>query len=135
MGRRSKREIPGDFPSEYRLGGTEMFREILGGLGASTFARHLADGIIPPPDMKLGTLNRWRETTMAKHVGALAKGTAPDIAKADVERKAKEAYLDARRRMLKDWPLWSRVPEEARLPYLQAAKTHLENGKENRART
>jgi hypothetical protein len=39
----------------------------------STFARYLQTGVLPPPDKKLGTLNRWFETTMAAAVEALPK--------------------------------------------------------------
>ena len=64
--------IPSDFPNEHRLGDALLFRELLGDPGRSTFARYLQTGLIPPPDRKLGTLNRWFETTMAATVEALA---------------------------------------------------------------
>jgi hypothetical protein len=63
--------IPVDFPNEHRLGDALLFRELLGNPGRSTFARYLALGLIPPPDKKLGTLNRWYETTIAAAVEAL----------------------------------------------------------------
>ncbi len=63
--------IPSDFPSVHRLGDALLFRELLGNPGKSTFARYLQTGLIPPPDKKLGTLNRWKETTMAAAVEAL----------------------------------------------------------------
>jgi hypothetical protein len=63
--------IPPDFPNEYRLGDALLFRELLGNPGRSTFARYLQTGVIPPPDKKLGTLNRWKETTIAAAVKAL----------------------------------------------------------------
>ena len=63
--------IPSDFPNEHRLGDAMLFRELLGGVGRSTFARHLQTGLIPPPDRKLGTLNRWFETSMAAAIEAL----------------------------------------------------------------
>jgi hypothetical protein len=63
--------IPSDFPNEHRLGDAALFRELLGKPGKSTFARYLQIGLIPAPDVKLGALNRWRETTMAAAVEAL----------------------------------------------------------------
>ena len=63
--------IPSDFPNEHRLGDAMLFRELLGDPGRSTFARYLQMGLIPPPDRKLGQLNRWFETTMAAAVEAL----------------------------------------------------------------
>jgi hypothetical protein len=65
--------IPTDFPSPHRLGDAMLFRELLGNPGKSTFARYLQTGLIPPPDRKLGTLNRWLETSMAAAVEALPK--------------------------------------------------------------
>ena len=65
--------IPVDFPNEHRLGDAALFRELLGRPGKSTFARYLQIGLIPPPDAKLGALNRWRETTIAAAVEALPK--------------------------------------------------------------
>jgi hypothetical protein len=65
--------IPSDFPNEHRLGDATLFRELLGRPGKSTFARYLQTGLIPQPDAKLGTLNRWKETTMAAVVKALPK--------------------------------------------------------------
>jgi hypothetical protein len=63
--------IPSDFPNAHRLGDAVLFRELLGDPGRSTFARYLQLGLIPPPDRKLGTLNRWYETTMVAAVEAL----------------------------------------------------------------
>jgi hypothetical protein len=63
--------IPSDFPSAHRLGDAMLFRELLGHPGKSTFARYLQTGLIPAPDKKLGTLNRWYETTMVAAVEAL----------------------------------------------------------------
>jgi hypothetical protein len=68
-----KTTIPSDFPNEHRLGDAALFRELLGRPGKSTFARYLQIGLIPPPDAKLGALNRWRETTIAAAVKALPK--------------------------------------------------------------
>jgi hypothetical protein len=65
--------IPSGFPNAHRLGDAALFRELLGRPGKSTFARYLSLGLIPPPDKKLGTLNRWYETTMAAAVEALPK--------------------------------------------------------------
>jgi hypothetical protein len=65
--------IPSDFPNEHRLGDTALFRALLGNPGKSTFARYLQLGLIPAPDKKLGTLNRWHETTMAAALEALPK--------------------------------------------------------------
>jgi hypothetical protein len=68
---KTQSRIPSDFPNEHRLGDALLFRELLGALGRSTFARHLQMGLIPAPDKKLGPLNRWFETTMAATVKAL----------------------------------------------------------------
>jgi hypothetical protein len=68
--------IPSDFPNEHRLGDAMLFRELLGDPGRSTFARYLQMGLIPPPDRKLGQLNRWFETTMAAAVEALPTAQA-----------------------------------------------------------
>jgi hypothetical protein len=68
--------IPLGFPNEHRLGDAALFRELLGRPGKSTFARYLALGLIPPPDAKLGALNRWNETTMAAAVKALPQARA-----------------------------------------------------------
>jgi hypothetical protein len=65
--------IPSDFPNEHRLGDAALFRELLGRPGKSTFARYLSLGLIPPPDAKLGALNRWNEMTIAAAVKALPK--------------------------------------------------------------
>jgi hypothetical protein len=65
--------IPSDYPNERRLGDATLFRALLGNPGKSTFARYLQTGVIPPSDKKLGTLNRWYETTMAAAVEALPK--------------------------------------------------------------
>ncbi|WP_156175698.1 hypothetical protein [Bradyrhizobium sp. LTSP849] len=70
MSRIQTRLLP-DFPNENRLGDALLFRELLGNPGRSTFARYLSLGLIPPPDKKLGTLNRWYETTIAAAVEAL----------------------------------------------------------------
>jgi hypothetical protein len=69
--RRNLSRIPSDYPNAHRLGDALLFRELLGNPGRSTFARYLQMGLIPPPDRKLGTLNRWYETTMAAAVEAL----------------------------------------------------------------
>ncbi len=63
--------IPSDFPNPHRLADAELFRELLGNPGRSTFARWLKIGLLPPPDKKLGTLNRWKEISMAAAVEAL----------------------------------------------------------------
>ena len=73
---KNKSRIPSDFPNEHRLGDALLFRELLGDLGRSTFARHLQLGLIPSPDKKVGPLNRWFETTMAATVAALPTGRA-----------------------------------------------------------
>jgi hypothetical protein len=69
----SATSIPSDFPNEHRLGDALLFRALLGNPGKSTFARYLQTGLIPPPDRKLGTLNRWFETSMSAAVKALPK--------------------------------------------------------------
>ena len=71
---KNQSRIPSDFPSQFRLGDALLFRELLGNLGRSTFARHLQLGLIPAPDKKVGSLNRWFETTMATTVAALPAG-------------------------------------------------------------
>jgi hypothetical protein len=63
--------IPPDFPNEHRLGDALLFRELLGNPGRSTFARYLSLGLIPPPDAKLGALNRWKEITIAQALATL----------------------------------------------------------------
>jgi hypothetical protein len=75
--------IPSDYPSPHRLADALLFREVLGNLGRSTFARHLQLGLIPPPDKKVGPLNRWFETTLATTVAKLPTGRALNCAKAD----------------------------------------------------
>jgi hypothetical protein len=74
--------VPADFPNEHRLGDAALFRELLGRPGKSTFARYLSLGLIPPPDAKLGSLNRWNELTIAAAVKALPKVRALKCAKA-----------------------------------------------------
>ncbi len=56
--------IPYDFPHPARLGGRDLFIEVLGGPSVTTFNRWLSGGKIPQP-RKLGHLNRWLETEMA----------------------------------------------------------------------
>jgi hypothetical protein len=85
--------IPYDFPSAHRLGDALLFRELLGNPGKSTFARHLQMGVIPPPDKKLGTLNRWYETTMAAAVGALPKARERHAADGHAGRGSAHAAL------------------------------------------
>jgi hypothetical protein len=75
---KNQSRIPPGFPNEHRLGDATLFRELLGNLGRSTFARHLQLGLIPAPDKKVGPLNRWFETTMAATVAALPNGRAHD---------------------------------------------------------
>jgi hypothetical protein len=74
---KNQTRILSDFPSVHRLGDAMLFRELLGNPGRSTFARWLKIGLIPPPDVKLGALNRWRETRMASVVEALAVESLP----------------------------------------------------------
>jgi hypothetical protein len=67
--RRAKRvhtfELPSDYPvAKHKLGGTDLFRAVLG-VGASTFARYLAGGVLPPP-IKIGMLNRWTFETIER---------------------------------------------------------------------
>jgi hypothetical protein len=68
---KSQSRIPPGFPNEHRLGDALLFRELLGNLGRSTFARHLQLGLIPAPDKRVGPLSRWFETTMAATIAAL----------------------------------------------------------------
>jgi hypothetical protein len=63
-----------DYPSPHRLGGTLLFREAMGDMANSTFARKLKLGLIPPPDKKIGPLNMWFEITISKTVAALPAG-------------------------------------------------------------
>jgi hypothetical protein len=63
-----------DYPNPHRLGGTLLFREALGDIGNSTFARHLKLGLIPPPDKKVGPLNMWFESTISATVAGLPPG-------------------------------------------------------------
>jgi hypothetical protein len=53
-----------------------LFREVLGDMGKSTFARHLKLGLLPKPDKKLGPLSMCVETSMAEAVAALPSGRA-----------------------------------------------------------
>jgi predicted DNA-binding transcriptional regulator AlpA len=58
-------ELPQDYPAaKHKLGGTDLFRAVLG-VGASTFARYLADGLLPAP-IKIGMLNRWTFETIER---------------------------------------------------------------------
>jgi len=70
--------IRDDFPNAHRLGGTLLFREALGDIGNSTFARYLKLGLVPLPDKKVGPLNMWFEPTIAATVAALPSGRAPE---------------------------------------------------------
>lgn len=63
--------IKPDFPNPHRLSGTPVFRELMGDMASSTFARKLKEGSIPAPDKKIGPLNMWYETTMAATAAAL----------------------------------------------------------------
>jgi hypothetical protein len=56
--------IPHDFPHPHRLGSTELFRAILGGMAKTTFARKLAEEKLPAPT-RIGPLHKWPETVMA----------------------------------------------------------------------
>jgi hypothetical protein len=80
---KNQSRIPSDFPNQNRLGDALLFRELLGDLGRSTFARHLHVGLIPAPDKKVGPLNRWFETTMAATVAALPTGRLREGATSD----------------------------------------------------
>jgi hypothetical protein len=68
--------IRSDYPNPHRLGGTLLFREALGDIGSSTFARYLKLGLVPPPDKKVGPLNMWFEPQIAATVAALPTGRA-----------------------------------------------------------
>jgi hypothetical protein len=63
-----------DYPNPFRLGGTLLFREAMGDIGNSTFARYLKLGLIPPPDKKIGPLNMWFESKIFETVAALPTG-------------------------------------------------------------
>jgi hypothetical protein len=71
---RNQSLIRTDYPNPHRLGGTLLFREALGDIGSSTFARYLKLGLIPPPDKKVGPLNMWFEPHIAATVAALPSG-------------------------------------------------------------
>ncbi len=79
-----------DFPNEHRLGGTLLFREVMGDMGKSTFARHLKLGLIPPPDKKNGPLSMWFETTIANTVEALPCGRARRVAVPNADMPTEE---------------------------------------------
>jgi predicted DNA-binding transcriptional regulator AlpA len=52
--------FPADFDnpaSKYKLGSTEMFIALLG-VGKSTFANYLSQGLLPTP-VRIAGLNRW----------------------------------------------------------------------------
>ena len=66
-----------DYPNPLRLGGTCLFREALGDIGSSTFARYLKLGLVPGPDKKVGPLNMWFELTIFETVAALPPGRSP----------------------------------------------------------
>lgn len=57
--------IPTDFPHANRLGGSELFRTVLGGIPKSTFARWLSADLLPTPTRVAG-LNLWPESSMAQ---------------------------------------------------------------------
>ncbi|UWU80709.1 hypothetical protein N2603_20260 [Bradyrhizobium huanghuaihaiense] len=61
--RATRETIPHDFPHPARLGGRDLFIEVLGNPSITSFNRWLAAGKIPLP-RKLGHLNRWLETEM-----------------------------------------------------------------------
>ncbi|WP_439368521.1 hypothetical protein [Bradyrhizobium sp. DASA03120] len=69
-GRTSRATIPHDFPHPHRLGGRDLFIEILGNPSVTTFTRMLSAGALPKP-RKLGKQNRWPETEMAAARDAL----------------------------------------------------------------
>jgi hypothetical protein len=85
--------IPSDFPNAHRLADASLFRALLGNPGKSTFARYLQTGLIPPPDKKLGTLNRWFETTIAAAVEALPKARERQSVRTQLEKGAAHAAL------------------------------------------
>jgi hypothetical protein len=68
--------LPVDYPQHARLARADLFRVVLGNAAPSTFARYLVDGVVPPPDARLGNLNLWRESTMARTVEKLIQPEA-----------------------------------------------------------
>jgi hypothetical protein len=64
--------FPTDYPNAYRYQGTEFFCGALGGASLPAFYKYRAEGLIPPPDVKRGHLNAWKETTIAAAVEAFA---------------------------------------------------------------
>jgi hypothetical protein len=76
--------IPHDYPNANRLGGSDLFRTVLGGTPKSTFARWLAAHILPAPTRVCG-LNMWPEETMADVTrnGTRSPASAPQAQSAD----------------------------------------------------
>ena len=62
--KRAPFELPAGFPQPHALGSTDLFIGVLG-IGASTFARYLAEGRLPVP-VKIGKLNRWPQEVIAR---------------------------------------------------------------------
>lgn len=79
---RAKRAIvnhivfPPNYPDPRRPQGSGFFRAAAGNLAPSTFAKYRAEGLIPPPDMKVGNVNQWFEPTIDATVKALAARSA-----------------------------------------------------------
>jgi hypothetical protein len=64
--------FPTDYPNAYRYQGTNFFRGALLDASLPAFNKYLSEGLIPPPDAKLGHRNAWKETTIASAVEAFA---------------------------------------------------------------
>lgn len=62
--KRAAFELPAGFPQPHTLGSTDLFINVLA-IGASTFARYLAEGRLPAP-VKIGKLNRWPHEVIAR---------------------------------------------------------------------
>ncbi|MEW6395302.1 MAG: hypothetical protein AB1582_12195 [Pseudomonadota bacterium] len=64
--------FPPDYPHSHRYQNGEFFRAALFGVSRAAFCNYQRDGLIPPPDARLGRKSAWRETTIANAVAAFA---------------------------------------------------------------
>jgi hypothetical protein len=64
--------FPEDYPHPRRPQNAEFVKHALGGIATSTFFKYRAQGRIPPPDIKTGTMGFWFETTIAATVASFA---------------------------------------------------------------
>ncbi len=61
-----------DYPNQHRLQDSVFFRQALGNCGLSTFEQYVANGRVPPADIRHGKRRMWRETAIAQTVEAFA---------------------------------------------------------------